>query len=49
MTDKLDREFLIEWCHLLTGYSRQMFEKLSDADLNMEYERVIKDANDGSY
>ncbi|GER73408.1 BH0509 family protein [Weizmannia acidilactici] len=33
-----DREMMIEWLWLVTGYSREYWEKCSDEQLAKEYE-----------
>lgn len=39
-----DRETMIEWCGLLSGYSNKHFEKMSDEGLKKEYEKLMGDA-----
>lgn len=37
----LERDELIEWCALLSSYSREYFIKKSTSELKEEYEKLI--------
>lgn len=39
--NEMDREFMISFCMLKSGYSEEYFEKLSDEDLAAEYQRHL--------
>lgn len=43
--NEMDREFMISFCMLKSGYSEEYFEKLTEEDLIIEYKRQLGDGN----
>lgn len=43
---QLQKELMVEWCSLLTGYSTTYFEQKSDEDLLKEYIGLMANAAD---
>lgn len=41
-----NREIMIEWCCLLTGYNEKYFLKMSDTDLTYEYQKLMGAASE---
>ena len=35
------RDFLVEWCAMLSGYGREAFENKTDSELEREYVRLM--------
>lgn len=40
--DDDDRLLVVEWLSLLTGYDRSYYETKTDADLEKEYQNILK-------
>ncbi|NEY20516.1 hypothetical protein G4D61_11170 [Bacillus ginsengihumi] len=34
---RVEREMMVEWLHICTGYSREFWDKCTDKQLEMEY------------
>jgi succinate dehydrogenase flavin-adding protein (antitoxin of CptAB toxin-antitoxin module) len=43
--NKRERETMVEWCSLISGYSKEYYEKMDDEKLLKEYTRIMNESS----